>query len=75
MMGNINNMTKEAIVDQLKRLANALKGRYDRDREQAKHGFKSSAGAIAIGRQEVCASILDDFAITFGITADEGGAA
>jgi hypothetical protein len=71
MNGNINNMTKEAIVDQLKRLAYSLNDRYNRDREQAKYGFKSSAGAIAIGRQEVCASILDDFAITFGITADK----
>ena len=69
MSRNIDRMSKEDITLQLLRIASYLQTTYNLEAEHAANGWKSPAGAKALGRQEICATICDDLYITFGIEA------
>ena len=63
----IDTMPFDQIVCQLVRIAAWAKETYKLNHAQAMAGFKVRAGAVALGRREVCASLLDDLRCTFGI--------
>lgn len=63
----IDTMPYDQIVCQLVRIAAWAKETYKLNRMQAEVGFRSYAGATALGRREVCASLLDDLRGTYGI--------
>ena len=65
----IDTMPYDQIVCQLARIAGWEKETYELNRWQAEVGFRSYAGATALGRREVCAWLLDDLRVTFGIEA------
>jgi len=67
----IDHMSKEDIVAHLVRMASYLSTTFRLNEAQASYGMKSPTGAMAQGRREVCASILDDFAVNFGIRDGE----
>jgi len=77
-MRRIDTMTREQIVAELVRIAAYCCETYRLNGEAAGKSSKTPHGSRAqgeaIGRRQICASIADDLAETFGIVA-EGGAA
>ena len=63
----IDTMPYDQIVCQLVRIAAWAKETYRLYHAQAMARFKVRADAVALGRREVCASLLNDLRVTFGI--------
>ena len=70
MARKIDSMSKEDVIVELVRIASRIKTEWDFDAGKANDGFKTPAGAQAIGRREICRCVLDDFAVTFGIEVE-----
>ena len=70
-MKAIQGMTIEEIVAELERIATLLANRFALCAPVAARGMKVPSGAKALGEQDVCAMVVDDLKITFGIEATE----
>lgn len=80
-MRNIDNMSREAIVAELTRIASYLNTTYNLNAHDAGKPAKAPQALVekgmAIGRREMCASVADDIFITFGVGVadnENGGA-
>ena len=69
-MKAIQGMTFEEIVAELERIATLLANRFALCAPVPARGMKVPSGAKALGEHDVCAMVVDDLAITFGIVAD-----
>lgn len=68
-MKGIQGMTIAEIVTELERIASLLANRFALCAPVAARGMRVPSGANALGEQDVCAMVLDDLKITFGIEA------
>ena len=72
MARKIDSMRPDEITCQLVRIAAWADETKKINRPAAILGLRMWSGAVALGRREVCTSLLDDLRITFGIEVDDG---